>query len=210
MMMIRRTFLQAIFAVLLMAALPGTVRAQSPDDAQRFIEALAQRAITAVADKQLSQSERDDRFRALFVSAFDIPEIGRFVLSRYWRIATVEQQHKFLSLFEDITVLTWAKRFRDYNGERLETSGAAKEGDRNWLVDSRIVKPQGGPPNRVQWRLRQEDDGTFRVVDIVAEGVSMAITLRSDYVGAMQANDGRMDGLLSAMRTKLDQLRAAG
>lgn len=209
MMIVRRTFLRAALALPLMVTLPGVVWAQSPDDAEKFIAVLAQRAITTVADKQLSQNERDDRFRALFVSAFDIPEIGRFVLSRYWRTATAEQQHTFLALFEDITVLTWARRFRDYDGEHLETLGTTKDGDRGWLVDSRIVKPQG-PPNRVQWRLRLEEDGSFRVVDIIAEGVSMAITLRSDYVSTIQANEGRMDGLLSTMRSKLDQLRAAG
>lgn len=193
----------------MVAALPGMVCAQSADDAQHFIEALAQRALTTVANKQLSQNERDELFHKLFISSFDIPEIGRFVLSRYWRSASPDQQQEFLSLFEEITVLTWAKRFQDYNGEKLETLSGNKDGDRGWMVDSRILRPQG-PPVPVQWRLRQGDDGAFRVVDIVVEGVSMAITHRSDYAAAMQANGGRVDSLLATMRTKLDQLRAAG
>jgi phospholipid transport system substrate-binding protein len=192
-----------------MAALPGMLRAQSQDDAQRFIETLAQRAIATVADRQLPHDERAERFRKLFVSAFDIPEIGRFVLSRHWRSATAEQQREFLTLFENIIVLTWAKRFRDYSGEQLNTLAAAEDGNRGWMVDSRIVRPQG-PPLPVQWRLRQGEDGTFRVVDVIIEGASMAITHRSDLTAAMQANGGRMEGLLSTMRTKLDQLRAAG
>jgi phospholipid transport system substrate-binding protein len=61
----------------------------------------------------------------------------------------------------------------------------------------------------VQWRVRARDDGSLRVVDIIVEGVSMAITLRSDYASAMQANGARIDGLLSTMRTKLDQLKAS-
>ncbi|MDR3440317.1 MAG: ABC transporter substrate-binding protein [Telmatospirillum sp.] len=197
----------AAFSLPVLAALPGVAQAQTAEDARRFIENLAQRAITTVADRQLSQSERDDRFRTLFVSAFDIPEIGRFVLSRHWRMATTEQQHDFLTLFERITVLTWAKRFRDYDGERLETISAGREGDRGWMVDSRIQRPQG-PPVSTQWRLRQEDDGSFRVVDIIAEGVSMAITLRSDYAAIMHENGGQMNGLLSAIRTKIDQLKS--
>ncbi|WP_158240496.1 MlaC/ttg2D family ABC transporter substrate-binding protein [Telmatospirillum siberiense] len=198
-----------MIALALMAALPGAAYAQSPTDARSFIEATAQSAIATMADKQLSRNDRDDRFRALFVSAFDIPEIGRFVLSRHWRTATPEQQHEFLTLFEEITVLTWARRFQDYDDERLETLEATKSGERDWMVSSRIVKREG-PPNPVQWRIRQGTDGAFRITDIIAEGVSMAITLRSDYASTMQANGGRIDTLLATMRTKLDQLRAAG
>jgi phospholipid transport system substrate-binding protein len=210
MVIARRTFLGVVVTLLVAAVRPGAADAQSSgDDARRFIEGLAQRAITTVVDKQLPQNERVDHFRTLFVSSFDIPEIGRFVLSRYWRMATPEQQRDFLALFEEITVLTWAKRFADYNGERLETLDATQDGDRSWVVDSHIVKPQG-PQNRVQWHVRLGSDGAFRVFDIVAEGVSMAITLRSDYVATMQINEGRLDGLLSSMRAKRDQLRNAG
>jgi phospholipid transport system substrate-binding protein len=209
-MISRATFLRTAFAVLVTLSLsPTAAHAQPEEDAKKFIEALAQRAINTVADRQLPQVERDERFRKLFISSFDIPEIGRFVLSRYWRVATPDQQQEFLSLFEDITVLTWAKRFQDYNGESLETLSARKDGERSWVVDSHILRNQG-PQIPVQWRLRESDDGTFRVIDIIVEGVSMAITHRSDYAAAMQANGGRVDGLLTLMRTKLDQLKAAG
>jgi phospholipid transport system substrate-binding protein len=189
--------------------LPSLLRAESVDDALQFVEVLAQRAIATVTDKQLSQIERDERFRRLFVASFDVPEIGRFVLSRYWRNASSEQQQEFVALFEDIVILTWNKRFQGYSGERLEALGASRDGDRGWVVDSRIVKVQG-PPIAVQWHLRQGGDGSFRVVDVIVEGVSMAITLRSDYTGALQANGGRVDSLLSTLRAKLEQLRAAG
>jgi phospholipid transport system substrate-binding protein len=107
-MIFRPTFLRTIFVFLAVAftlnAPPGY--AQADEAAKSFIGTLAQRAITTVADRQISQSERDERFRKLFISSFDIPEIGRFVLSRYWRVATPDQQQEFLSLFEEITVLT--------------------------------------------------------------------------------------------------------
>ncbi len=208
--MIRRTFLHAFALCLLVAmAVPGSARAATADQAQSFIQALAHNAISTVANKQLSDVQRNDNFRRLFVSAFDIPGIGRFVLSRYWRTATPDQQKEFLKLFEDINVLTWAQRFKDYNGETLQTLGATKDGDRGWIVDSRIMRKQG-PPIPVQWRLRQDDDGNLRIIDIIVEGVSMAITYRSDYASAIQSNGGRVDSLLAAMRRKIDQLKAAG
>ncbi len=206
----RSVFLRVVFTALLVLGLQvSPSQAKSEDDAKAFISTLAQRALASVADHQVPPAERDERFRKLFVTSFDIPEIARFVLSRYWRMATPEQQQEFVSLFEDINVLTWAKRFQDYNGESLETVGATKDGDRGWVIDSHILRNQG-PQIPVQWRVRQGDDGSFRIVDIIVEGVSMAITHRSDYAAAMQANGGKIDGLLAIMRTKREQLKAAG
>ncbi len=189
---------------------PAAGRAEPGQDPQPqiVIRTLAQGAIAAMADSQLSDAEREDHFRRLFVSSFDIPEIGRFVLARYWRTATPDQQQDFLKLFEDINVLTWAQRFKDYHGETVETLGTTKDGDRGWIVDSRIMRVQA-PPIPVQWRIRQAEDGSFRIVDIIVEGVSMAITYRSDYTAAIQSNGGRVDSLLAVMRGKLDQLKTA-
>jgi phospholipid transport system substrate-binding protein len=208
-MMLRRTLLQAALALsLALGLLPGNARAEG-DEARKFVEQLADRAITTVADRQITDAERDLRFRTLFVGSFDLPEIGRFVLARYWRAASPEQQQEFVRLFEDMNVLTWAKRFKDYSGERLQATNATREGEHGWVVESQIVRPQG-PPINVQWRLRESADNSFRVLDLIVEGVSMAITHRSDYGAAMQGNGGKLDALFSIMRTRIDQLRAAG
>jgi phospholipid transport system substrate-binding protein len=200
-----RRWLGAVSVALVGLAMPADGRAASVQDAQALIQTLAGNAITAVADKQLSDGEREERFRRLFVSSFDIPGISRFVLARYWRSATPAQQQEFLKLFEDINVVTWARRFKEYDGENLETTMAAAD-DTGWTVDSRIARRQG-PPIPVQWRVRQIEDGSLRVVDIVVEDASMAITMRSDYSAAMQANGGQFDSLLATLRTKTAQLK---
>ena len=207
-MIIRRTFLRAALALPLMAVLPGMLRAQTPDDAQQFVATLTERAIASVADRQLSQDERNSRFRQLFVSSFDIPEIGRFVLSRYWRVATAEQQQEFLNLFEAITVFTWAKRIQVYNGERLDTLSATKTEDRAWMVDLRVLRPQG--PFRC--------NGTFPGEQTAPSALSTSLSKASAWTSPNARilhrpcvpNGGQVEALLSSMRTKLDQLRAAG
>jgi phospholipid transport system substrate-binding protein len=208
MTMLRRTFLAAFVAFCLAgAALPAPAGAATGDDATKFIQDLARRAIATVADGQLSETARNDSFRSLFVSSFDIPAIARFVLGRYWRNATPDQQQEFVKLFEDFNVQVWTKRFEDYHGESLKTVGTGtKEGDQGWLVESSIVRNQG-PPISVQWRLEQSDGAGFRIVDIIVDGVSMALTYRSDYASALQGNGGKIDALLASLRTKNDQLR---
>jgi phospholipid transport system substrate-binding protein len=200
-------------AVLLLAsstllAAPAGAADKTPDDAKAFIQNLAQQAIGTVAQRDLSDSERNDRFRRLFVASFDLPQISQFVLARYWRTATPDQQQDFLKLFQEMQVLNWAQRFKDYKGENLSVTNAAKDGDKGFTVDSQINRPSA-QPMPVQWKVHVADDGQLRVGDIVVEGVSMAITQRSDYNSMLQGNGGKVDALLTALRTKVDQMRAS-
>lgn len=192
-------------AVAVLLSAPASAQ-KSPDDAKAFIQNLADQAISSVANRQLSDKERTDNFRRLFVASFDLPQISQFVLGRYWKTATPEQQQDFLKQFQELQVLTWTERFKGYKGENLAVTSATKD-DRGFTVDSELNHPPAAPMP-VQWKVRQGDDGKLLVSDIVVEGVSMAITQRSDYNSMLQGNGGKLDALLNAIRTKTDQMRA--
>ena len=46
---------------------------------------------------RVAPEQRLARFRQLFHNDFDVPGIGRFVLGRYWRTASPQEQQEFLS-----------------------------------------------------------------------------------------------------------------
>src|SRR5512145_102901 len=119
-MLSRRSLIAAFVAGAALVSAGGSARAETYVEARAFIQRLADTAMNTVAVKGLTDEERARRFRTLFVDTFDLPEIGKLVLARYWRTATPEQQQEFLRLFEDIQVYTWTRRFRDYSGETLE------------------------------------------------------------------------------------------
>lgn len=200
-MLDRRTFFLSAAALVVSPRIPAAQATAA--DAGQFIQGLADAAMKAVAVKDLQDAERAARFRTLFVNNFDLLEISRFVLGRYWRPATAEQRAEFQKLFEDIQVYTWTRRFKEYSGETLAISGVTAE-ENNYVVTSQIKRTSLAPIN-VQWRVRKDAD-VFRVVDIVVEGASMAITFRSDYGGVLASQGGKMDGLLTVMRQKLDQM----
>ncbi len=196
--------LVSTFFVLFMLSGVTTAKATDDQEARAFIQDLAQNAITTVGAKDLSDGDRKERFRRLFVSAFDLPEIGKFVLSRYWQGATAAQQAEFLKTFEDLQVLAWSQKFKSYNGEKLETVGAKMMGEGVWLVDSQIIRPQG-PPNPVQWRVQRAADGGMHVIDIATKGISMGLTYRQDYTAILQSNGQNFDALLSSMHARVEQ-----
>ncbi|MGE5503413.1 MAG: phospholipid-binding protein MlaC [Actinomycetota bacterium] len=204
----RRTVLKAALAGLFLLVSTVAAPAAAEEDAKAFVNRVANAAMETMTAKNMSDQERVAKFRTLFVANVDLPEIGRFVLGRYWRTATPEQQHEFIKLFEDIVVLTWSTRFKDYAGGMIhEVTNVTQDGERGLVVDSLVKADKQQEPIMLQWRLRQPDNG-FKVVDLVVAGSSMAITYRSEYASVVQSNGGKVDGLLAAMRRKVAQLEA--
>ena len=134
-----------------------------------------------------------------------IPTIGRFVLGRYWRTASREQQQEYLELFENMVVETYARRFTEYSGETFRVLGSRGEGEGDTMVQSQIVRP-AGPPIQVAWRVR-ERNGQFRIIDVSIEGVSMAVTQRNEFGAVIQRNGGRIEPLLETLRGRITAAR---
>ncbi|EME68120.1 ABC-type transport system [Paramagnetospirillum caucaseum] len=205
-MMTRRFLLAALVGSFLGLAFTPIAAAEA--DPKVFVSQLAGTAMETMTAKGISDAERNQRFRTQFTTDVDLPEIGKFVLGRHWRAATPEQQQDFLKAFEEIVVLTWATRFKDYGGDlRHVVTNAATDGG-GIVVESKVERDRQTPIN-LQWKLKK-GEADLRVVDLVVEGASMAITYRNEYAAVIQANGGKIDGLLGAMRTKIAEMQSAG
>jgi phospholipid transport system substrate-binding protein len=172
-----------------------------PQEASSFVSSLGEDAIHTITAKELNDSERVGQFHSLFVKGFDIPAIARFVLGRYWRTATPEQQQEFTKLFEAMVVQTYANRFRDYSGQQLKVTGAREEGDGRAIVSSQIINPNGGQPIRIDWRVAHGPDGD-KIYDVIVEGVSMSVTEQQDFGSVIQRTGNGVDGLIAQLRDK--------
>ncbi len=175
--------------------LPG--KGSGPD---AFIKVMAERVMTIVGDKEKGSDDKLGRLRALFVEGFDVPLIARFVLGRNWRRASKSEQGEYLDLFEDMMVHTYIRRFREYDDAKFAVDGVKKRSDRDFFVNSTVKRP-GEPAFIVDWRVRIQN-GSFKIVDVVTEGVSMSLSQRDDFSSVIQRNGGKVEGLLRELRDK--------
>src|SRR6266852_7709750 len=129
----------ALYAVVLVLASPRAANAQ---DARGFVATLGQEAIQ-VLGPSVPEVQRQARFRELFRDDFDLPGIGQFVLGRYWRIATPQEQQDFLGLFQEYLVRAYSARLGAYGGEPFRVTGVRPNGAET-IVTSEIVRPSGG------------------------------------------------------------------
>ena len=192
-----------LLALALMAAMVRAPLADEAEDAASFVRAFSGEAFAMLADKTLDDEARTREFRRLLRTGFHLEAIGRFVLGRYWRRASEAERAEFAQLFEDYIVATYARQLSAYSGEQLVVDGSRPKGKTGAIVLSRIVRPQG-EPFQVEWRLHHGDEG-WRIIDIVVEGVSMAVSQRSEFSSVIASHGGAVAGLLDVLRAKTAQ-----
>lgn len=203
-MFTRRSLIAAVVAVAGLIGLGAAPQARADAQAATdLIRGLGAEAVTVLSEKNMDRQQVETRFRDLLYKGFDTQTIGRFVLGRYWNTATPEQQQEYLRLFADMIVGVYANRFSEYSGEELEILGTRAEGDRDTIVESRIIRPYGAEPVNVAWRVRDRD-GTPKIIDVIVEGVSMSVTQRSEFASVIQRGGGRIEALLEVLRQRAE------
>ncbi|MEO1091898.1 MAG: ABC transporter substrate-binding protein [Pseudomonadota bacterium] len=171
--------------------------ALEPETARNFIVGLAEET-TAVLTGDMSDGERQERVITLLNEGFDLPFIGRLVLGPTYRSLTPEQQQAYTAAFERFVLATYGRRFEDYNGQEIVVLDAQPEGQQDVRVRSQI-RGGGQPTLTIDWRVR-ERDGEMRIIDVGVEGVSMAISQRSEFNAVVQRQG--IDGLIALLNDR--------
>ena len=125
--MMSRTLLSGFFALIATAS-PAALPPVNPAGAGALMNQLWDRVVVLIINKT-DAAIRTARFRELFRPDFDCPGIARFVLGRYWRNTSNEEQQEFVKLFEDYVVFVYTARLSNFGDEIIKVRGSRRDGD---------------------------------------------------------------------------------
>jgi phospholipid transport system substrate-binding protein len=152
----------------------------------------------------LGQKGRYDALGPAIRRSFDLPAMARLAVGPGWARLTAAQQERVTEAFARYTIATYADRFDDYSGEKLEVTGQ-QAGAFGTLVDSRIVRSSGDPVS-INYLMRRNGD-VWQIADVYLTGtISQLASLRSQF-SAVLAREGA-DGLVDTLNRKTEMLVA--
>jgi phospholipid transport system substrate-binding protein len=156
-----------------------------------------------------SPQERQARLVAFLNDVVDFDGVARFCLGRFWRNAAPQQQNEYLDAFRQVVTRSVTSRMGGYsNGTAKITIGQpTRQGDT--INVPTVVEQPGSQPLRVVWVVSMEN-GSPRIADLIAEGVSLRVTQRSDYAAFLQHNNNDVGALIAAMRKQESMGTPAG
>jgi phospholipid transport system substrate-binding protein len=194
-MQTRRTLLATLAAV---AAAAGAecAHADAAGTADAFIDKLMHE-LAAVVNAPDPLRDRQIALEKLIDSNVDVTEVARFCLGRFWRVATPQQQREYLELFHRVLVGSVTERFGEYKGVTYSV-GHGMPRDETVSVPTIVNRP-GTAPNKLEWVVSMAN-GSPKIIDVIAEGVSLRLTQRSDYASYLQRNNNDVQSLIEALR----------
>ncbi len=186
-----------LLSVMLTAGSVAPVNAQNP--AAQHIEKLGQEVLAVLRDPSISKSQRTAHFSGLIARDLDIPVIGRFVLGKHWRKASMQQRKAYLSVFKRYVIGTYSSRLGGAKLKEFKVIGIRNVGTLDILVKTRLSKLDNGFI-LADWRMR-ERKGQYKILDLYVEGVSMSMTLRQEFSAIIQGKNG-IDGLIAMLNSR--------
>jgi phospholipid transport system substrate-binding protein len=178
----------------------GAHAAVSADAAQQMIQEVGVQVLAVLRDPELDNQQKFDRLVALLEGPIDLGIIARLILGRHWRSASEAQRTEYLQLFRAFALDNLASRLHVYDGQDFEIVGAQAVNERDAMVATRVTGG-GRPPLKVDWRVRERDDGDLVAIDVIIEGISLIVTQRSEFSAVIERNG--MDGLLAELRQRV-------
>ena len=206
MLLSKRQVLSGLTAVIALGvfALSTPMReAAAANDAGAFLTELQENAVQQLTAASGDEALKEQRFRALLNGNFEVEDIGKFVIGRYWRGTSDEDRKAFLSVFEDVLVQRFLPLFDDYANQSFSVESVRADAKRPEFstVVSRVSQPTGSDAT-VLWRVR-EKGGDFAVSDVKAEGISLRITYQSEYASFLKNNRGDVRKLTQLLARKV-------
>lgn len=199
---------RSLFAIAV-AALPlFSLRAAEGDAAKaQAVVGKLHDALLAVM-KSAASLKFQGRLEALtpvLTEVFNLPVMARVAVGPGWKDLTEDQQRRFTDAFTRMTIATYANRFDGYSGESFETLPEALAQQSGFMVQTRLNRTDGQPPVALNYLMRQEKDGGYRIVDVYLSGsISELATRRSEY-SAILKRDG-VDKLIEGVESRVKAL----
>ena len=192
----RRRLLCALAAVLLGA---GVAKGESDLGwAAAFVRRSGDE-LSAIMGRTGSVETRRRLLQPFIDRVVDVDTVARFCLGRFWRQATAKQQEEYLGLFHAVLMNAVLVRVGDYEHNEVRVGVDRPEMHDSAIQVPTVVERTGTPPARVVWVVSPTAHDP-RIIDLIAEGMSLRLTVRSDYTAFIVRHGNNIDALIDALR----------
>ena len=184
--------------------LTPAARADDLSDARAMIQSTGN-AMVSIINSSAGSAQKQAAFQKLVFANVDVDGVARFVLGRFWRVATPAQQQAYMQTFRQLLVYAVTGQTSTFQGATFSVGEATAQPV--GIVVPTTVNVPGKPPANVQWVVASVG-GQPKIVDIIAEGTSLRLTERNDYAGVISQHGGDIQPLIDAMRNQLSRFQS--
>jgi phospholipid transport system substrate-binding protein len=200
----RRSFLFNSAVAGMLAVLAGRAAELVTDTPAATIETLQQGLIAAASER--ANATLEERYRALepvILATHDLPYIAEFALRRQWSSLADPDRQRFIAAFQRLSVMTYAARFESV-GQNTFRAIAAEPADSSGRARVLTAVAREGQADVTLEYVLQQSEQSYRIINIVADGVSDLALKRAEYQRVFAS--GGIEGLIAELEAQTQRL----
>lgn len=207
-MMARRAFVRSAAAGALLALARLRLEAQrasvATDSPAATITSLQQGLVSAARSaSNESTRQRYAVLEPLIVATHDLPYIAEFALRRQWSALAEADRQRFVAAFQALSVMTYAARFGSVAPDAFRPIEAGARDANGRAQVTTAIRRDGQADVSLEYVLQQAGGG-WRIINIVADGVSDLALKRAEYQRVF-ASSG-IEGLIAELEQQTRRL----
>lgn len=172
----------------------------SAEGAKQFIKKVSDDVVKLIKNDNTNELIKEQQLSKIFEDAVDTKWISKFVMGKYWRETSQAQKTVYLKLHRQFLVNSYVPKFKNYTDHQILFKNFFDEGNKEYLVETEIVQDDGTSV-KVDYKVRKNNDGKYKIFDVVAEGVSLITTQRSEFASVLSRKG--VDFLIKKLKAKV-------
>ncbi|MHB8882799.1 MAG: MlaC/ttg2D family ABC transporter substrate-binding protein [Thermodesulfovibrionales bacterium] len=145
-----------------------------------------------------AKKTKKEKLRAISEQMFDFTELSKRTLAQNWKKLNPEQQKEFVELFKSVLGDAYNDKIFAYTDEKITFSKEVAITDKTVEVRSSVLRKNAEIP--IYYRVILKD-GSWKVYDVVVEGVSLISNYRSQFKEIL--SNKPPESLLETLRKKV-------
>ena len=164
-----------------------------------FVQSTVNRASEAL-NNTYSKEEKINKLKNIAKETVDIDGIGLYTLGSYRKGLSDNQKEKYLDLFEEYFLKTFASRLAEYSNPEIKVSTSKQLNENYSMVSSTLVATEQRPEVKIDWRIYTKNPENLLIRDLIIEGLSLARTQKEEFASIIQSNDGEIEALFETLK----------
>jgi phospholipid transport system substrate-binding protein len=188
-------------AVVLSALLLGSAVAEEVATARQIVDNFQAQLVAVMKEgKQLGYAGRYAKLFDAVANSHDLSKIARIVVGKEWEKLSEAQQQQLVDVFSKLSVASYAHNFKEFSGETFVFDSEEETTRGGVVIHAHLTIPDDKDV-KFDYMLK-EKGSSWRIINIIANGVSDLALKRSEYTSILQ-RDG-FDALIAKINEKID------
>jgi phospholipid transport system substrate-binding protein len=209
---------QFVVASVAMAQAVEAKAASVQVDPYKMVEQTTQRVLAIIADAKGYYEKDPERFQRqvdeVMSEVVDFDSFARGVMGPYANLTRLssgaeraqrqEQIARFSTSFRRGLIETYAKGLLKFDGQRIETLPPRRGEDASGKAVAVVqnIHGKGDQPYVVQYSMRRNGVGEWKVHNVIIEGINLGQTYRNQFTSLADRNRGDIDKVIAEWRVE--------